>query len=126
MSNKDTQFKKGESGNPSSKFKKGQSGNPRGRPPKIKHIPDILEKIGHEPLKGDSEETKLDAIMRKVYKEAFNGKSWAVQFIAERTEGKVKDVVTTESEVTFVMANMPLPEHSEQEVIDVTPDSDSV
>lgn len=127
MTNKGTQFKKGKSGNPSTKFKKGQSGNPKGRPKKNLHIPDILAKIGSEEISsGNFTGTKLDMIMNKVYQEAFAGKSWAVQFIAERTEGKVKDIIATEQEVTFVMSNMPLPEHEEPEVIDVTPDSDSV
>ena len=32
--------------------------------------------------------TKDEAIMRKVYKLAFDGQPWAVQFIADRKEGK--------------------------------------
>jgi hypothetical protein len=91
-------------------FKKGVSGNPNGRPPKVRHIPDILEKIGAENVKVKGfEGVKLEALMRKVYAEAIAGKSWAVQFIAERTEGKVKDVVATEQEVVFIMENMPMP-----------------
>ena len=71
-------------------FKKGQSGNPKGRPPKVKCIPDILRKIGEEEGTQDGK-TKLDVIMYKVYQYALEGKPWAVQFIADRTEGKALD-----------------------------------
>jgi len=35
--------------------------------------------------------TKLDVIMYKVFQFALEGKPWAVQFIADRTEGKAKE-----------------------------------
>ena len=73
-------------------FKKGQSGNPNGRPPKVKCIPDILRKIGEEEGTVDGK-TKLDVIMYKVYQFALEGKPWAVQFIADRTEGKAKEYI---------------------------------
>ena len=34
--------------------------------------------------------------MRSVYNYALKGQSWAVQFIAERTEGKVPNTVTVD------------------------------
>ena len=68
-------------------FKKGQSGNPNGRPPKVRSIPDILKKIGEEEGTLDGE-SKLDVIMYKVFQYALEGKPWAVQFIADRTEGR--------------------------------------
>ena len=71
-------------------FKKGQSGNPNGRPPKVKSIPDILRRIGDEEGTLDGK-TKLDVIMYKVFQYALEGKHWAVQFIADRTEGKPKE-----------------------------------
>lgn len=87
-------------------FKPGQSGNPKGRPPKVKCIPDILGKILKEPLpkhlrdkiksyypEMDRDPTFLDGIMRVVVGKAIKGDSWAIQFIADRTEGKVKDVI---------------------------------
>jgi len=48
-------------------FKKGQSGNPKGRPPKVRTIPDILRKIGEEDGLKDGSETKLDVVMRRVF-----------------------------------------------------------
>ncbi len=62
-----------------------------GRPKKNLSIPDILRKIGEETWYNKSEEPigeKLEVIMRAVFEEALKGKSWAVEFIANRTEGK--------------------------------------
>ena len=73
---------------PSTAFKPGQSGNPKGRPPKTRCIPDILNKIGEEEGTKSGEYDKLEVILRKVFEYALAGKPWAVQFIAERTEGK--------------------------------------
>ncbi len=72
-------------------WQKGQSGNPKGRPPKVKCIPDILRKIAEEEGTSDGRYTKIEVIMRKVFEFALEGRPWAVQFIAERTEGKVPD-----------------------------------
>ena len=69
-------------------WKPGQSGNPNGRKPKIRTIPDILYKIGEEDGTSDGEFSKLDVVLRKVFEFALKGNSWAVQFIADRTEGK--------------------------------------
>ena len=68
-------------------FKPGVSGNPKGRPKGVQSIPDILREIGKE----DGTVTglnKLEVVMRKVFQFAVEGKPWAVQFIADRTEGK--------------------------------------
>jgi len=70
----------------------GQSGNPNGRKPKINTIPDILRKIGDEDGTVDGK-SKLDVIMYKVFQFALEGKPWAVQFIADRTEGKPREYV---------------------------------
>ena len=74
-------------------WKPGESGNPNGRPPKIRTIPDILHKIGDEEGTVDGSLTKLDVVLRKVFDYALEGKSWAVQFIADRTEGKPREYV---------------------------------
>ena len=74
-------------GSAKTQFKKGQSGNPKGRPKGSSSLNDILRRIGIEELEG-TDMTKDEAIMRKVYKLAFEGQPWAVQFIADRKEGK--------------------------------------
>ena len=61
-------------------FKKGQSGNPGGRP-KWKHITEMLK---HEDNQG-----KLEELVHVVYKKALSGDMRAVEFIADRLEGKV-------------------------------------
>ena len=71
-------------------FKPGQSGNPNGRPKGTRSIPDKLKKIGDEEGTLDGK-SKLDVIMYKVFQYALEGKPWAVQFIADRTEGKAKE-----------------------------------
>ena len=76
-------------------FKKGQSGNPNGRPKGVQSIPDILRKIGDEEGTIDGK-SKLDVIMYKVFQFALEGKPWAVQFIADRTEGKALERVQTQ------------------------------
>jgi len=72
------------------RFKPGVSGNPNGRPKGKRSIPDILRKIGDEEGTADGK-SKLDVIMNKVFQYALEGKPWAVQFIADRTEGKALD-----------------------------------
>lgn len=82
-------------------WKPGQSGNPKGRPPKPHCIPDILKAIGAQPLPKDLEAvlrkkmpglpdkpTHIQALMVATYSRALAGQPWAVQFVAERTEGK--------------------------------------
>ena len=92
---------------PKTAFKPGVSGNPNGRPPKVKCIPDILNKIAEEAggaaADGVTKYSKLEVIMRKVFEFALAGRPWAVQFIAERTEGKAVEHVetTTDMNVSF-------------------------
>lgn len=71
-------------------FKKGQSGNPNGRPKGSRSIPDMLMKIGDEQGTKDGQYSKLEVVLRRVFEYALEGKSWAVEFIADRTEGKVR------------------------------------
>ena len=73
-------------------LKAGVSGNPNGRPKGSQSIPDILRKIGDEEGTTDGK-SKLDVVMYKVFQYALEGKSWAVQFIADRTEGKALERV---------------------------------
>jgi len=76
-------------------FKPGVSGNPNGRPKGIQSIPDILRKIGEEDGTVDGK-SKLDVIMYMVFSFALEGKPWAVQFIADRTEGRATEYIVTE------------------------------
>ena len=71
----------------------------KGRPKGSQSIPDILTKIGEEEGTLDGK-SKLDVIMYKVFQYALEGKPWAVQFIADRTEGKAKEIreVTNKNE----------------------------
>lgn len=81
--------------------KKGQfvSGNTasvgHGRPKGSRSIPDILRHISDEEGTLDGMD-KLEVVMRKVFHYALEGKSWAVQFIAERLEGKAKEHIVME------------------------------
>tara|TARA_R100001244_G_scaffold132036_1_gene106653 strand:+ start:1009 stop:1434 length:426 start_codon:yes stop_codon:yes gene_type:complete len=70
-------------------FRNGISGNIKGRPKGVQQIPDILRKIGEEEGSVDGM-TKLEVVLRKVFGFAVEGSAWAVHFIAERTEGKVR------------------------------------
>ncbi len=87
-------------------FKSGVSGNPKGRPRKIYHIPDLLIRIGKEKISQPElleqvkqqfpeikEITYQEAVLRMVYLYAIQGKGWAVEYIAERTEGKVPQLI---------------------------------
>jgi len=80
-------------------WKPGQSGNPKGRPKKEICIPDILNTIGKEIPDNQilrnkfPQKTNLEIILQRVYHEALSGKPWAVQFIADRTEGKPRQPI---------------------------------
>jgi len=72
-------------------FKKGQSGNPNGRPKKEVCIPDILRSILHEEIGEDEKITRLEAILKKVVKMAYEGDHWAIGYLSDRTEGRALD-----------------------------------
>ena len=91
-------------------FVKGQSGNPNGRPRGTQSIPDMLKRFGEEDVpdalnekvqelfgKADiGEITMLEAVMRTTMMYAIQGKSWAVQFLADRLEGKPRQTIELE------------------------------
>jgi len=75
--------------------------NLAGRPKGTSSIPDLLRKIGEESVTDElaeaikkkydadlSDMTMQEAILRTTYAYAISGKAWAVQFIADRMEGK--------------------------------------
>lgn len=82
----------------------------KGRPKGSQSIPDLLRKIGEEEVPTELNEkvkklfgkanvqeiSMIEAIMRTTMMYAIQGKSWAVQFIAERLEGKAKEHIITE------------------------------
>tara|TARA_R100000655_G_scaffold35282_2_gene68658 strand:+ start:189 stop:509 length:321 start_codon:yes stop_codon:yes gene_type:complete len=73
---------------PGKPFKPGQSGNLNGRPKKGLAIADILNAKSSEA--DESGETMKEKMLRKVYALATGPRPerWAVEFIADRTEGK--------------------------------------
>lgn len=73
-------------------FQPGISGNPKGRPKKGSAIADILNAIGD---KTDAGKTKRELMLNKVYELALKGTPWAVEFIADRTEGRALERVAT-------------------------------
>ncbi|MBF0196855.1 MAG: hypothetical protein HQL32_04060 [Planctomycetes bacterium] len=78
-------------------WSKGQSGNPKGRPRKEFCISTILDKVGDEMTTLDGIDLpKKEAVLRKVYTEALAGERWAIEFIADRTEGKPHQSVSQE------------------------------
>ena len=107
-------------GNP--KWVKGVSANPLGRPKKVKCIPDILRKIGDMIAPEDIQErmrvrfkskgklTMQQAVLMLTYDLAAHGTEWAVEFIAERTEGRVTqgvDISTTAPGPLVAILNAP-------------------
>lgn len=103
-------------------WKPGQSGNPNGRPPKEQCIPDILRTIGVGPAsKLIIEKLKaqypgregLDiinarqAMLLTCYYDAQDGDKDAREFIATRTEGKIRDVVQITDDRIVVRADLP-------------------
>jgi len=88
-------------------FRKGQSGNPAGRPRIGKTIPDLLRWAGKQRspeqlaakmravynLPPDMPLTVEQTTALVVYANAMKGSIQHIQFIADRTEGKVKDVL---------------------------------
>jgi hypothetical protein len=88
----------------SGKFKKGHKGI-GGRPKKVRRIDTILSKIGDETVPYCETEdgepvimTRLEAVLRSTYKLAEDGREWAMKFIAERTEGKPRELPETDPE----------------------------
>lgn len=82
-----------------------------GRNPSRRRIEHILQRIGDEELEYQGGTiTKLEAVMRAVFNYALKGQAWAVQFIAERTEGKVREQVQSEPENREPLRLFSLPE----------------
>ena len=95
-------------------FKKGDKNiNRGGRPKKKQCMAEILRAIGEEFIdtKG-GKITKVEALMRMVYKEAIGGNNWAVNFISDKCEGKPTQTINTNStgevpKINLVIKDMP-------------------
>ena len=87
-------------------WKPGQSGNPKGRPPNVRYIPDILRKIGEEEGTTDGTMTKLEVVLRQIYKQAMTGKIQYIEFIADRTEGKALQSISFNADVKLLSSDM--------------------
>ena len=98
------------------RFSKGNTlgGQSPGRPKKNLSIPDILRKIGDEPVIEDSEETRLERIMKVVMDQAEQGLPWAVQFIADRTEGKPTQSMSIETHEPLQLIKTGIAEFDDQ------------
>ena len=70
-------------------FKKGNSGNPGGRP-KWKHITEILRK--------EDNLDRLNMVVDKVFEMALTGNMRAIEFIADRLEGKPRQYMDFQME----------------------------
>ena len=104
-------------------FVPGVSGNPKGRPKGKMSIPDMLQRIGNEPIPNELKNkveslfssadigniTMMEAIMRTTMMYAIQGRSWAVQFIAERLEGKPVQPINIEEHkpIQLLKTNIP-------------------
>lgn len=76
--------------------------NPSGPKPKPKQIPWLLQKIGKEKVDYQGGRiSKLEAIMRAVFNFGLQGHAWAVQFIADRTEGKPQEKTEIQHKHTY-------------------------
>ena len=86
-----------------------QNRNTKGRPKGSRSIPDILRKIG-EQQKQSSELGKVDKLqmlLDTVYTLALQGEKWAVEFIADRTEGKaITTNVNIEADTKLLSSDM--------------------
>jgi len=88
-------------------FKKGD--DPRrnldGRPKGTSNIPDLLRKMYAVRKEGDK--TRLENIIEKVLELAEQGVPWAVQFVADRTEGKPHQSMTVHKEADEIIGPQP-------------------
>lgn len=84
------------------RFEKGNPGGP-GRPKKEIAIPALLREIGQRQVSDQDKRTMLMAALETTFKMAIEGESWAMNFIADRTEGKPIQQIISENEDSLVV-----------------------
>jgi len=90
----DSPIENGDKRNSKGQFGEGnQFSKGRGRPKGSPSIPDILRRVLGEEIGTIDKMTRLEAILIKVVKEAYDGDKWAVNFLADRLEGKPKQIL---------------------------------
>ena len=92
--NKEQPIDNGKKRNSKGQFEKGNTfSKGKGRPKGSVSIPDILRRVLGEEIGTADKMTRLEAILIKVVKEAYDGDKWAVGFLADRLEGKPKQIL---------------------------------
>ncbi len=81
------------------RFKKGETGNKNGRP-KITKLTDALREQLAEIAPDAPEETQAEVIARALIREAISGNVQAIREIADRTEGKPKQAIDLDLQVS--------------------------
>lgn len=118
-------------------WKPGQTGNPNGRPPTAKCIPDILRSIGDDlappslvkalnrifPHKDFTGLVNRDCMLWRCYFDAEEGDSSSREFIADRTEGKIRQPIDLGFDSNQVQVALNLSAESAPEPINVDADN---
>jgi hypothetical protein len=81
------------------RFAKGESGNSAGRP-KLTRLTECLREQLAEAMPGASERTIAEAIARALIREAISGNVQAAREIGDRTEGKPKQSIDLDLQIS--------------------------
>lgn len=76
-------------GGKQTQFKKGESGNPNGRPKKMPELKEVLEKVMLDESKGI---TAVEAIILRLRQLAIGGNLKAIEMLMDRLYGKSKEI----------------------------------
>jgi hypothetical protein len=81
------------------KFPSGSSGNPNGRP-KLTRLTEALREQLAEAMPGADESTIAESLARALIREGLSGDVQAIREIADRTEGKPKQAIDLDLQVS--------------------------
>jgi hypothetical protein len=98
------------------RFPKGETGNPSGRP-KLTRLTEALREQLAEEMPNASERTVAEAIARALIREAISGNVQAAREIGDRTEGKPKQSIDLDMQVSDWRTEAQKYGVSEQDVI---------